>query len=763
MSGLPSYLKPDEKEGETYIESFHDDDFEEIKAILELEKIYLSRIRNKIKVRGGDKEKRHEMIIQYLLKPEETKREEYFDDDEEEDYVLAKMANKGKKKEPKAPTSVVPPPAIPVVVPEKETKILTDEEPVKSMGKEYSKGEHKPQYSNKDNQGKQTNYQNRNYTKDGGNFNQNRSYSDRPKQNNERNNGPYIDRKNYHTPQGGNYPNQSRDYNSSDKYINEPTKRIDQANDSSNEARTTGYQKNYRNDERGFGNNQYKRNFSQDSKPPNDEKADYVQKNSDDFQKRRNNSQNPKPQIDGMALVNKYSGTNQNRRNNPQDQKQPNGMDYVDKYNRKNEEGNANDQNNQQRRHYIRNSRPPNQSGNAPGTDRPYQNYPRRNREYTNKNYEKPINTNSSDLPSPNPNYGSPKQSVPRATKPENSPKPIPKQFQPYIPAIIPSITPVNIPVIETTDEMRRALKFIFPSINNDDSQEKIWELSIVKKENVKEKVEQTNTEPSIVINAPYTLATYLIEYLSVNLESKYVGQYYKFPYTATLPFVLRLPIEIPISVLCDSEDRSKVKINIYKYSNIPSEKVESQIKKALQAIYQYGIQEFVISKVEEDIPSSFVSNLEKEIDSPIIVCPTESFVEDGAKYYIIKYQVLKNNWNPEKERSVNNQFQRLYDQYALRFCSQCYSLYIENDGTKCVENYHRGKRIPLEDDPDEMEVIEFDEETNEPITIWNYTCCGEVCVEDHDGCAQRTNPSHKHDKYFSEFHINDLPTLNSK
>lgn len=78
---------------------------------------------------------------------------------------------------------------------------------------------------------------------------------------------------------------------------------------------------------------------------------------------------------------------------------------------------------------------------------------------------------------------------------------------------------------------------------------------------------------------------------------------------------------------------------------------------------------------------------------------------------------------------------------FKVSMCSKCHCVFGVKD-TVCYKFYHAGERIPFgPEDNYEMEVEEFDEDDN-PYTMYNYTCCGEVPA-DEPGCMKKENGEH--------------------
>lgn len=85
---------------------------------------------------------------------------------------------------------------------------------------------------------------------------------------------------------------------------------------------------------------------------------------------------------------------------------------------------------------------------------------------------------------------------------------------------------------------------------------------------------------------------------------------------------------------------------------------------------------------------------------------------------------------------------------------------HIEHKVFKNKQLMHlKGRQIPFQDS-EEMELVEIDEETGQPIVYVNYECCGKV-EKDKPGCQATSIENGSHEPYsetYSKISFENLP-----
>lgn len=118
-----------------------------------------------------------------------------------------------------------------------------------------------------------------------------------------------------------------------------------------------------------------------------------------------------------------------------------------------------------------------------------------------------------------------------------------------------------------------------------------------------------------------------------------------------------------------------------------------------------------------------------------------EDMDKDLARSFIY---LFSKNGESDKE-IMKKAFDEIFEKFRVRLCKKCKCVFCD-ENEACFKYHHEGVRIPFPD-TGEMEEVDPDEldENGEPITFYNWTCCGEIPY-DEPGCISEPNGKHEPD-----------------
>lgn len=199
-------------------------------------------------------------------------------------------------------------------------------------------------------------------------------------------------------------------------------------------------------------------------------------------------------------------------------------------------------------------------------------------------------------------------------------------------------------------------------------------------------------------------------------------------------PQIFQLNIPVTVSVLIQYIDFDKYKISFADNEPIKAEQIHKQlIECALPKIKSTECILATFSKTDP-IDSNF---LRSELKNAVIVLiPDERTAEEECA--ITYVEVFDTELDKNEIEQVLN---KCFETVKLAVCSKCKLFFCPSQNEICYRYFHRGKQIKFESG--QWEEIDEDEE-EEPITLVNYSCCGE-CIKDEPpmNCGKEAQGNH--------------------
>ncbi|OHT17705.1 hypothetical protein TRFO_01021 [Tritrichomonas foetus] len=138
----------------------------------------------------------------------------------------------------------------------------------------------------------------------------------------------------------------------------------------------------------------------------------------------------------------------------------------------------------------------------------------------------------------------------------------------------------------------------------------------------------------------------------------------------------------------------------------------------------------------------AFLSHFPADIQNDIyfVAVPDETTEEDDVA--TTNVYIFSNKFNDEVFGKIKSACEGYFNEIKLMTCKQCQCFYAPGGKhEECFEFYHKGKQIPFESG--EMEEVDEDED-GEPITLVNYSCCGEnIKGEPPMQCGKKSRGNH--------------------
>jgi hypothetical protein len=240
-------------------------------------------------------------------------------------------------------------------------------------------------------------------------------------------------------------------------------------------------------------------------------------------------------------------------------------------------------------------------------------------------------------------------------------------------------------------------------------------------------------------LRVPAMLASFFIECFAQDEPAETMHQY---PKAFPQPLVLQcaLPVPLPVSVSRDA-DAATLSLGFFD-SLLPAAETEARVRALLNGIYARSALHVTFERVDARFFSpETLDEFAFDFDVPLLA--RFGAVDPETETQGLSLLVLQTQWDQQRDQDTRAKLDALYAEASLTYCSQCGCLFSVGDGDGCVVPYHPGRRIAFPDG--QMEIIEFDDGTLEPITIVNRTCCGETEVDD-PGCKQKSVGAHAAD-----------------
>jgi hypothetical protein len=250
-------------------------------------------------------------------------------------------------------------------------------------------------------------------------------------------------------------------------------------------------------------------------------------------------------------------------------------------------------------------------------------------------------------------------------------------------------------------------------------------------------------------LRVPATLACFFIECFALDEPAAAVHQYPK-RYRPGLVLQCALPVPLPISVSADA-DAEALSLGFFD-SLLPALETEARVRTLLNGIYA----RCALHVTFESVDARFLSPETLDdfaIDFDLRVLARFGAVDPETETRSLSLLILQTQWDAQLEQDTRARLDALFGEASLTYCQQCGCLFSAGDGDGCVVRHHPGRRIPFPDG--QMEIIEFDEETVEPVTVVKRSCCGESEIDD-PGCQQRSVGAHAADpaRPFSKYAV---------
>jgi hypothetical protein len=192
------------------------------------------------------------------------------------------------------------------------------------------------------------------------------------------------------------------------------------------------------------------------------------------------------------------------------------------------------------------------------------------------------------------------------------------------------------------------------------------------------------------------------------------------------------------------------VALGFYDIPGFSSEHVQDLVRKILNA---FARREVLVAKLNSVDSRSLTMAEIDEFAYGYDVCVLAQLgaADPETESRSLSLAIMKSHWDRALEQLVLGGLKQLYDDASLGYCKNCKQIFAKADGATCVTTRHKGRQIRF--DNGELEVVEFTEDDEEPVTFVRYTCCGEVPV-DEKGCEQVRRGRHEldPDKILSSF-----------
>lgn len=208
---------------------------------------------------------------------------------------------------------------------------------------------------------------------------------------------------------------------------------------------------------------------------------------------------------------------------------------------------------------------------------------------------------------------------------------------------------------------------------------------------------------------------------------------------------VFKLLIPAPVPIAFRKIDSKHVELTFHSFGPHTSQDIHDQIVN--HAIPTIQSKEAIIYDIQKTDPidANMVVAVAEKANSIVSVIVDEDSKKDELDD--TKVYFFPRNPNPEQIDTLDKEMNAIFEQSRVVFCSQCQCVYCPNSKDEvCIKTFHKGHQVEIE--PGQMEIVDEDEITGEPIILVKYSCCGE-CIKDDppENCGEERFNSHLEDK----------------
>jgi hypothetical protein len=221
-------------------------------------------------------------------------------------------------------------------------------------------------------------------------------------------------------------------------------------------------------------------------------------------------------------------------------------------------------------------------------------------------------------------------------------------------------------------------------------------------------------------------LASFLLEGLWTDLPERQQNCLIKlFPEPKVIG--LRLPVTLPV---CVSTRPNQTVLGFFDTARVSAQETRALVEGVLESL---AAREVVVAQFVGVDARSFAASVRYFANEwDIYLVFSVDTTNQQSETQDVTVRILKSHWEQGLEERIRAALLELFDDLAVRTCANCKLLFSKGDGPSCVTYRHPGYRVPV--DGDHMEVIDMDEEEDDPRTIVKWSCCGEKTIDD-PGC----------------------------
>lgn len=250
---------------------------------------------------------------------------------------------------------------------------------------------------------------------------------------------------------------------------------------------------------------------------------------------------------------------------------------------------------------------------------------------------------------------------------------------------------------------------------------------------------EPMHPSPDMLVNVPSNICDFFVEAFAQNQPLDVLHRLNK-DFSRHTTLFLSIPFTLPVSFY--SIPDNKTQIGLYDTPIITAKEAHDLVTYVLNTI---AIREMRVYHFEGIDAESFnTESLEKiSRDLNVKVAISNYYVQEESELLSVDVNIMLSHISSERLSQIDDYMQKVFVSVKTFMCSKCKCIYCDNDGSECIIYYHSGEQIPLESGV--MEEMDYDDETQECVTIVRYTCCGE-CVKEDGGCKERKEAHHQED-----------------
>ncbi|KAH0792023.1 hypothetical protein GPJ56_004032 [Histomonas meleagridis] len=200
----------------------------------------------------------------------------------------------------------------------------------------------------------------------------------------------------------------------------------------------------------------------------------------------------------------------------------------------------------------------------------------------------------------------------------------------------------------------------------------------------------------------------------------------------------LNIPIRVPVVI--KRIPGYKYEFTFADYCQHKAQEICDQITKLIiPTVNKYTTLVTVYSNVDQAEKKAIEKLTTSLKDVDVVVVQDETTIEeDLAKSYVL---FISHDMSEEVKSEIQKISKDYFENIRLLQCSRCQCFYSPTQtGEECITGRHKGHQIPF--DNGEMEMFDVNEETGEPETYINMSCCGEVLKDcsDPEMCCETVN-----------------------